>query len=92
VTEAELKARVVRMAHDLGWLVFSLPMVRNKRPVNGASGYPDLTLVRQRKVLWLELKQDGEAPSAEQERWLSELPAGYVVRPRDLEDLPRLLA
>ena len=85
MTEAELKREVVRMAHELGWKVFSLPMIRNVRPVKDAVGYPDLTLARDGTVLWIELKTDAGVLSADQIAWMDALhPNMHVIRPNDL--------
>lgn len=93
MTEAELKRRVVAMAKDAGWLVFSLPMIRNTRPVVGADGYPDLTLARSHRVLFIELKQQDAVLSPQQMRWLREIgPDMLVVRPDDVDGLARWLA
>lgn len=85
VSEAQLRARVVQLAHAAGWRVFSLPIAKTRRPVKDAVGYPDLTLARHGDVLWLELKVDGGRLSEDQEHWLSALPNAYVIRPADLE-------
>lgn len=84
MTESELRAKVVELAHALGWRVFSLPIAKTRRPVKDASGYPDLTLAKSGTVLWLELKTDKGALSAGQEAWRRELPSVYVIRPVDL--------
>ena len=86
MTEAELKREVVRLAHELGWKVFSLPMIRNVRPVKDAVGYPDLTLARDGSVLWIELKTDAGVLSSAQVEWMNALhPAMHIVRPGDME-------
>lgn len=93
VTEAELRAVVVAKAHALGWRVFSLPIARTRRPVKDAVGYPDLTLARYGRVLWLELKQDDGVLSKAQLAWLRELaPLCVVLRPCNLDSLDLLLA
>ena len=92
MTEAELKRKVVAMAHDAGWLVFSLPMIKNTRPVVGADGYPDLTLARLGRVVFIELKKEDGVLSPAQMRWLRELPNMLVIRPNDLDGLTRVLA
>jgi hypothetical protein len=84
VTEAELRAVVVPLAHQHGWLVFSMPAARLRRPVKDATGYPDLTLARDGRVMWMELKQDDGVLSPAQMRWLRVLPAMHVIRPADL--------
>jgi hypothetical protein len=85
VTEAELRAAVVKLAHQHGWLVFSLPMAKLRRPVKNATGYPDLTLARNGEVLWLELKTERGQLSDDQLRWQRTLPdlRWHVVRPMD---------
>lgn len=87
MTEAELRATVVKLAHVLGWRVFSLPINRTVRPVKDAIGYPDLTLARNGDVLWIELKTDYGKLSPAQEAWRNDLPAVLVIRPGDLAGL-----
>lgn len=84
--ESELRAQVVSLAHSRGWMVFSLPIAKTRRPVKDAVGYPDLTLARHGAVLWLELKQDAGLVSDAQVRWMSHLPAHacHVIRPVDV--------
>lgn len=85
MTEAELRKIVVNMALGLGWRVYGLSMTRIARPVAKSSGYPDLTLARDRRVLWFELKQEAGLLSKEQMAWLHELPHCYVIRPSDVD-------
>jgi len=91
VSEAELRARVVDMAHLLGWRVFSLPMARTRRPVKDAVGYPDLTLARRGDVIWIELKAEDGRLSEEQMGWMKALPMMLVVRPSDADALSGVL-
>ena len=85
MTEAELKKAVVDYAHQQGWHVYSQPMARTKRPVKDASGYPDLTLARDGRVLWIELKQEDGTISEAQHDWLRALSwdRASVIRPSD---------
>jgi hypothetical protein len=92
MTESELRAQVVRLAHALGWKVFSLPIARTRRPVKDATGYPDLTLAREGRVLWIELKTQHGALSPAQLSWQAALPEFYVVRPFDLGTLGNVLS
>jgi predicted type IV restriction endonuclease len=85
MSEAELKRIVVDMAQRQGWAVHETPQVKPRRPVKGQSnGYPDLTLARDEEVLFLELKDQEGALSADQVRWMMALPRYEVVRPSDL--------
>jgi hypothetical protein len=92
MSESELRARVVKLAHFHGWRVFSLPIARTRRPVKDAVGYPDLTLAKQGRVLWIELKTEAGVLSVEQMSWFKEL-AGrmIVVRPSDLDNMELVL-
>lgn len=96
MTEAELRAEVVRLAHAAGWMVFSLPIAKTRRPVKDAVGYPDLTLARDGKVLWVELKTREGRLSPMQLHWIDALPFArcHVIRPEHLTDwtLAKLLA
>ncbi len=83
MSEAELRAAVVRLAHEMGWKVFSLPIAKTRRPVKDASGYPDLTLAKNGRVMWFELKTDDGTLRKEQMEWLRDLPYCYVIRPLD---------
>jgi hypothetical protein len=92
MTEAELRAIVVGMAHDAGWRVFSMPMAKGRRPVKDAVGFPDLTLAKDRRVVFLELKQEDGILSPAQLQWMRDLPAVLVVRPSNVSDVLKLLA
>jgi hypothetical protein len=87
VTEAELKRIVVRVAQNYGWTVHETPQIKPRRPVRSDAGYPDLTIARdrsgERRVMWLELKQDKGELTAEQMHWKSLLES-YVIRPSDV--------
>ena len=81
MTENELKKLVLRLAYSRGWAVYHVPQSTMRN--GGGTGYPDLTLARDREVLWIELKQEKAGPSREQECWLEALPAAHVIRPSD---------
>ena len=92
MTEAELKRAVLRLAYSHGWLVYHVPAT-NVRGSQGR-GYPDLTLAKAGRVLWLELKQQNGRVREEQLQWAAALPVGsyYVIRPTDLDWLHEVLA
>lgn len=92
MTESELREQVVSLAHALGWKVFSLPINRTVRPVKDAVGYPDLTLARHGRVLFMELKTETGVLTDVQFAWMRELPYFHVIRPSDIPSLPRVLA
>lgn len=83
---------MLAIAKRNGWLVYHVPMAT----VRGSQGrgYPDLTLARDHVAYWFELKQDDGIVGTAQVRWAFALPEGaaFVIRPRDLEYVERLLA
>lgn len=83
----------MKLAHLLGWKVYSQPIAKTRRPVKDATGYPDLTLVREGRVLWIELKaQDGRL-SDEQLGWMLALQGKcLVIRPADFDSLGAVLS
>lgn len=54
MTENELKHAVLKMARRQGWAVYHVPQTTMHN--GGGIGYPDLTLARDKEVLWMELK------------------------------------
>lgn len=90
VTEAELKRAVLEIAREYGWMVYHVPA--RKILNGGGAGYPDLTLARDRRAVWIELKQEDGQMSQGQMRWMLELPHVHVIRPSDLDSLRMILA
>lgn len=78
------------VARQVGFLVYHTLRSKGSQP-----GYPDWTLARER-VIFLELKTEKNKPTDAQKKWLGALlNAGaevYLVRPRHLEQLTRILA
>lgn len=67
--EQELRQCVVDTARLFGWLVYW-----THRSDHSPAGCPDLILVRQRTVLWIELKRDDRARlRPEQQAWADHL-------------------
>lgn len=94
--EAELQRTVLDAARLGGWIVHhSRPALTSTgrwvTPLSGDPGLPDLILVRDGRVLWLELKSETGRVSTHQSVWIGRLrEAGQdvrVVRPVDLDDL-----
>ena len=81
MTENELKGHVLRLAYANGWAVYHVPQATMRN--GGGRGYPDLTLARDREVLWIELKATGGVLSAEQIQWSMALPVCHMVTPLD---------
>lgn len=81
---------VIPAAKRHGWKCY---FTWNSR--HSPSGYPDLTMVRER-VIWAELKSDKGTVSPDQHEWLTALTnAGcecYVWKPGDEAEIERILS
>jgi hypothetical protein len=95
VTEDQLKAAVIDLAHLLGWRVAHFRPAQTvhgwRTPVEAdGKGFPDLVLVRGPWVLFAELKGDKGKLSDEQGEWLTALNAAtphvYVWTPSHWHD------
>jgi hypothetical protein len=90
LSEKEWQAQVIQLARTLGFKHYFT--YRSKR---SPSGFPDLVLVRERTI-FCELKGERGKPTNAQREWLAALLAAgaevYLIRPRDLEALAKVLA
>ena len=89
MTERQLSKAIVELAENLRWSVFTIANTKAAalRSHTGV-GFPDLLLLRNGKVLAVELKRHDRALPVEQQHWLEELEAvpgirSLVWRPRD---------
>jgi len=82
MSEEDLARNVIDAALKLGWLVKRDP---TWRPTCATPGYPDLTMARKGRLLFVELKREGKDPTDAQRVWLEALCATghgcYVWRP-----------
>lgn len=85
----DLQDAIVQAAHLLGWRAAHFAAARTKdgwrTPARyDAKGWPDLVLVRER-VVFIEVKGDGDGLSMEQSEWIDRLRAAgqevYVATP-----------
>ena len=91
MTEAQFQDAVVQLAQLTGWLVYHTFDSRRSQ-----AGYPDLTLVKGRRLVFAELKSQAGRVSAEQQQWLGALRAAnpasvFVWRPQDWDEIETLL-
>lgn len=90
-TEKQLQRSVLQLARITGWTLTYHTFDSRK----SSSGYPDLVLVRPPRVLWVELKRDGERPRPSQQEWIDALRASgqevYVWTPSDWDEIMRVL-
>ena len=67
--ERELRQCVVDTARLFGWLVYW-----THRSEHSPAGFPDLVLLRERSILWVELKRDErDHLRREQQQWADRL-------------------
>jgi hypothetical protein len=93
MSEAEFQRRVMKVATQLGWLWYHA-----YDPISDAAGFPDLVLVRRKRLLFAELKTEKGKLSKEQQRWfellntvISDHCDVYVWRPSMMEDIVEIL-
>lgn len=89
-SERSFQQQVYDAARMLGWRAYH---TRDSR--GSTAGFPDLVLVRRPRLLFAELKREGEQPTPEQAEWLDELWGcgceAYVWRPSDWPTVQRVL-
>ena len=86
VAERDLSQAVVDMAMWMRWKVY-----RTWNSQHSPAGYPDLTMTRDGRLIFAELKRPAKNPTTEQEEWLTafrKVPGAevYVWRPSDWQD------
>lgn len=92
MSEEELLAAILDAAYLLGWRIHH-DRRSDKALQQGHAGFPDLVLVRNGRVMFLELKSDKGQLSEDQWAWHKALPIPShsvdvrVVRPGDLDDV-----
>ncbi len=100
MTEAEWMAQVVDVANIYGWswAHFRPAQTRHgwRTPVSGplGEGWPDLTLVKGRRLIFAELKRRSTRVTPEQSAVLAVLGIAaevYVWRPDDIDDVVAVL-
>jgi hypothetical protein len=88
-SEKSFMGRVIAFAKERGWKVYHTFDSRRSEP-----GFLDLVCVRDR-VLFMELKKDGETPTKAQKEWYHALlnagALAFVFWPGDYETIMKLL-
>ena len=74
MSESQLQGVVIETAQRFGWMVHHDRPAQNSRgdwrtAISGHPGFPDLVLVRDGQVLFVELKSDSGRLSKTQEQW-----------------------
>ena len=81
--ESELKSKVRELAIRLGWEYYHTNDSRRSE-----AGFPDLVLVKNKRLIFAELKRQNKDPTTEQKKWLFKLIISdscevYVWKPSD---------
>lgn len=86
MTEKEFQERLIYDAQASGWKVYHTYDSRRSTP-----GFPDLTMVRERRLIFAELKSEKGRLTTPQREWLALLSETgaevYVWRPSDTEEI-----
>ncbi len=95
LTGTVLQKEIVRLANAKGFLVAHFQSVKTDQrgwvtPVGAqGKGFPDLCLVRDR-IVFIEVKGDGDRLRPDQVKWLDALAAAgveaHVIRPKEWRD------
>lgn len=102
ISESDFMSWVIDYAHLKKWLVahFRPAMIRSGKwvtPVQAdGAGFPDLVMVREKRLLVVEVKSDIGYLSAAQEKWLKAFGGvkgieAYVWRPKDKKEVMEIL-
>lgn len=82
MTEKQLQTYVLELARALGWLVYHPYDSRRSQ-----EGFPDLVLVRNKRLLFVELKSARGKVSDAQKKWIAALTETgtdvHIWRPED---------
>ena len=106
ISEDEFQTQVISLAHLLGWKIAHFRGVRTQRrdgsvfyqtPVQAdGKGFPDLVMVKDKRVIYAELKSEKGVLSVEQKEWLRLLALDkkrevYCWRPSEIWDIQEIL-
>lgn len=101
ITERQFQDQVIDLAHVFGFRIAHFRPAKTDRGWRTAvqadgKGYPDLTMVKGSRLVFAELKASTRRLSSDQEVWLNDLRQVegvevYVWRPRDFDEIVRLL-
>ena len=96
ISEKVFTAQVITMARAFGWMAahFRPALTQRGRWITamaGDIGYPDITMARNKRVIFAELKTEIGNLTFGQSAWQSALPNFYVWRPSDIEEIERIL-
>ena len=103
LTEANFQATVIELAELHRWRIYHVAKVKGQLRSETSKGFPDLVFARpgigaqyvRARLVFAELKLEGEYPTEDQEIWLDLLRSAgkdvYVWRPSDWREIEEVL-
>ena len=86
---------MIELAELHRWWIYHVANVKGQLRSKTSKGFPDLVLARGRRLVFAELKLEGEEPTNDQEIWLNLLRLTssemYVWRPSDWREIEEVL-
>lgn len=91
VSEREFQRQVIALARLLGWRVY-----HTWNSIHSAGGFPDLVLVKDRKIIFAELKSEKGQLTPAQREWIDALSEcegveAFVWRPSSWAQIEKVL-
>ena len=95
LTEADFQNTVIEMAEWHKWRIYHVAKVKGQLRSKTSVGFPDLVLSRPGRLVFAELKLEGEEPTDDQIIWHAFLRSVgadvYVWRPADWLEIEKVL-
>ena len=95
LSEADFQRTVIELAEWHGWRIYHVAKVKGQLRSHTSKGFPDLVFARPGRLVFAELKLEGEDPTADQEVWHELLRSAgeemYVWRPADWREIKEVL-
>ena len=87
MSEKAYQDQIVQLAKANNWLVYHTYDSRRSEP-----GFPDLIMVKGRRLIAIEVKKEGKKTTPAQDMWISAMnlvvsTSAWVARPSDWEDV-----
>lgn len=76
--ETEFRHAVMKDLQELGFMVYAIPDSRRQL---GDTGYPDITAVKNKRVVWIECKMKDRKMTDVQWNWCHQLYNGSLEHP-----------
>ena len=82
MTETQLQAAIIEYAELMGWRIYHVTNVHKRLRSHTSEGFPDLHMVRGKRIVYAELKNATEKRTEEQNEWaeaIERTPAEYYL-------------